>query len=304
VIPALNEAKNLELVLPALPDSLFEVVLVDGASTDGTIEVAKRLRPDVRAIRQSRTGKGNALACGFAACRGDIIVMLDADGSADPGEIARFVHVLLNGADFAKGSRFIKGGGSADLTRFRRLGNRFLMLLVNALCGTSYSDLCYGYNAFWADRCLGVLGLDWFSPATLGNDGRLWGDGFEIETLINIRVSAAGLRIAEVPSYEHRRLHGVSNLNAVRDGLRVLRTIFRETGKRRPILVSREPGSRAHGVAVPSRPRPQLVEVSSSGTYIVDRRVADRRREARFATRERRSSVDRRQERLPLEAVG
>ena len=247
VIPALNEAKNLEHVLPALPDGLFEVVLVDGASVDSTIETAQRLRPDIRIVRQTRSGKGNALACGFAACRGDIIVMLDADGSADPAEIPRFVDALVKGADFAKGSRRLDSGGSADITRIRSLGNRCLSSLVNILCKSDYTDLCYGYNAFWAATCLPVLDLDWESPPPPGEDGRLWGDGFEIETLINIRVAEAGLKVREVPSYELPRLHGVSNLNATSDGLRVLRTILSEDVRARRLRrlqrrAQREPG--------------------------------------------------------------
>lgn len=233
VVPALNEAENLEHVLPALPDGLFEVILVDGASVDSTVETAKRIRPDVRVIRQTRCGKGNALACGFAACRGDIIVMLDADGSADPGEIPRFVEALVGGADFAKVSRCLGGGGIAHITRIRSWGNRCLSFLVNRLCKSGYTDLCYGYNAFWAAACLPVLDLDWESPPPASADGRLWGDGFEIETLINIRVAEAGLKVAEVPSYELPRLHGVSNLNAPKDGLRVLRTILSEDRRAR-----------------------------------------------------------------------
>jgi glycosyltransferase involved in cell wall biosynthesis len=240
----LNEAKNLEHVLPALPKGLFEVILVDGASLDGTIETALRLRPDVRIVRQTRSGKGNALACGFAASRGDVIVMLDADGSADPREIPRFVDALRRGADFAKGSRRLAGGGSADLTRIRALGNRFLSLLVNRLCESDYTDLCYGYNAFWARTCLPVLGLDWRSPPAPGDDGRLWGDGFEIETLIHMRVARAGLNVVEVPSYELPRLHGVSNLNAPRDGMRVLRTILTEGRRARRLGDERPPAHR------------------------------------------------------------
>jgi glycosyltransferase involved in cell wall biosynthesis len=192
-------------------------VLVDGNSTDGTAEVARALFPAVRIVGQTRRGKGNALSCGFAACRGEIIVMLDADGSADPAEIPRFVEALVRGADFAKGSRFLDGGGSADITTIRRLGNACLGSLVNVLFGTRYTDLCYGYNAFWA-RCLPDLSVDC--------------DGFEVETLINIRAARAGLAVAEVPSYEQLRIHGESHLNAVRDGLRVLRTIMRERLRR------------------------------------------------------------------------
>jgi glycosyltransferase involved in cell wall biosynthesis len=233
VIPTLNEARNLPCVFSRLPTGLHEVIVVDGHSVDDTLAAARRLRPEVRIIAQNRRGKGNALACGFAAATGDIIVMIDADGSADPAEIPRFVRTLLDGADYAKGSRFTEGGGSSDITRLRRAGNRVLNALVNLLCRTRYSDLCYGYNALWR-RHVPVLRLDAESPAPA--DGtRLWGDGFEVETLMNIRVAQGKLDVREVASYEYPRLHGVSNLNAFRDGYRVLRTILVERyGARSP----------------------------------------------------------------------
>jgi glycosyltransferase involved in cell wall biosynthesis len=236
IIPALNEAQNLPSVLGALPDDVHEVVLVDGHSTDETVDVARRHRPDIRVVQQTRRGKGNALACGFAAATGDIVIMLDADGSADPKEIPVFVDALLAGAHFAKGSRFIGHGGSADITRLRRAGNGLLNLCVRAFFRVGFTDLCYGYNAFWSE-CLMILELSEpviEVPAGEQVDRRRtsaavrWGDGFEIETLINVRIQQAGLSVVEVPSFEHPRLHGVSNLNAVRDGLRVLRTIAAE----------------------------------------------------------------------------
>lgn len=219
VIPTLNEAANLPHVFARLPyEELFEIILVDGRSSDDTIEVARELCPTIRVVLQDGKGKGNALACGFAAARGDIIVMLDADGSTDPQEIPDYVQALFDGADFAKGSRFMEGGGSVDITPLRMTGNRFLNGTVNALFGTRYSDLCYGYNAFWSD-VLPTLNVDC--------------SGFEVETLINIRAAKAGLNVAEVPSLEHERIHGVSNLHPVRDGLRVLRTILSERFNRR-----------------------------------------------------------------------
>jgi glycosyltransferase involved in cell wall biosynthesis len=232
VVPTLNEARNLEHALPELPDGLYEVIIVHGGSTDGTVETARRLRPDARVVLQTRRGKGNALACGFAACSGDIIVMLHADGSADPAEIERFVDALVAGADFAKGSRFLDTGGSADITRIRSLGNRCLSMLVNTVFGCRYTDLCYGYNAFWAATCLPQFELEWEAPAPEG-DGRLWGDGFEIETLLNIRVAKSELRVIEVPSYERTRLHGASNLHAFADGRPVFRTILTERRRSR-----------------------------------------------------------------------
>ncbi len=214
VIPTLNEAANLPHVFSRLPwTELFEVIIVDGHSTDDTIEMARALHPGVRIVLQEGRGKGDALACGFAAARGDIIVMLDADGSTDPAEIPTYLDALFAGVDFAKGSRFMEGGSSSDITPIRRLGNGVLNGIVNVLYGTRYTDLCYGYNAFWSE----VLPVIDVSCA-----------GFEVETLINVRIAKAGLTVAEVPSHEHDRLHGVSKLHPVRDGLRVLRTIIAE----------------------------------------------------------------------------
>jgi len=226
VIPAKNEARNLPHVFEELPRNC-EVILVDGNSTDDTISVTQRLRPDITIIGQSREGKGNALACGFAAATGDFIVMIDADGSNDPAEIPRFVTALKEGADFAKGSRFLAGGGSQDISLVRRIGNFWLNRIVNVLYGTRYTDLCYGYNAFRRE-CLDVMALNAAEIKGCEPGALLWGDGFEVETLINVRIAKAGLRVTEVPSFEKVRHFGASNLNAFSDGLRVLRTIRAE----------------------------------------------------------------------------
>ena len=219
VIPTLNEAANLPGVLERLSSGMEELIIVDGHSVDDTVNVAKMLRPDARVILQNRRGKGNALACGFAAATADIIVMIDADGSTDPAEIPRFLNPLVEGADFVKGSRYLDGGGSSDITGMRSAGNKALGTSVNVLFGTRYTDLCYGYSAFWR-HCLPHLQIDC--------------DGFEVETVLNIRAAKAGLSVIEVPSQEQERIHGVSNLNAWRDGKRVLRTIMRERFTRLP----------------------------------------------------------------------
>lgn len=213
VIPTLNEAKNLPLLLPRMPRWIHELIIVDGRSTDGTADVARKHYPGVRIVNEKGRGKGVALAAGFRAAKGDIIVTLDADGSMDPAEIIRFVAALLSGGDFAKGSRFIQGGGTQDMSLVRMLGNWGLMHAGRAMCGGEFSDLCYGYNAFWR-RHMAVLDFDC--------------DGFEIETSLCLSALRSGLKIIEVPSFESPRVHGESNLRAFSDGLRVLRMIVRQ----------------------------------------------------------------------------
>jgi hypothetical protein len=225
VVPAMNEEKNIGRVLAQLPEGLHEVILVDGNSRDNTVEAACAAYPSIRVTRQTGRGKGDAFRTGFAAVTGNLIVMLDADGSADPAEIPSFIAALEGGADFAKGSRYLDGGGSADITVLRKLGNTCLSGTANLLHGTHFTDLCYGYNAFWT-RCLPFISLD--VP------------GFEVETLINLRIAAAGMKITEVASYEQERYSGESNLKTFRDGFRVLGTILREARRRRGI--QRQPG--------------------------------------------------------------
>jgi hypothetical protein len=276
VVPTRNEARNLEVVLPAIAavrPAVHEIIIVDGNSVDGTIETAQRVLPWVKTISQTRKGKGNAMACGFAAATGDVIVMFDADGSADPAEIPAFVRALIDGADFAKGSRFVRGGGSDDITLLRKSGNAGLNGVANALFGTSYTDLCYGYNAFWAD-ILPVLDLPPIDTAAPADGSMLWGDGFEIETVLNCRVAAAGLKITEVPSMERERIFGQTNLRTFADGTRVLRTLAaerRRASRNRAERVQVEEQARAltpvGGIpVVPPAPQPVLTSPPPSPT--------------------------------------
>lgn len=255
VIPALNEADNLPHVLPRIPAWVHEILVVDGHSTDNTVEVARELCPNVRIVYQEGKGKGAALRSGFAAATGDIIVMLDADGSTDPAEIPAYVGALLSGADFAKGSRFLQGGGTSDMPLYRKMGNWGFVMIAKVFFGGNFSDLCYGYNAFWS-RILPYLNLD--------------GDGFEIETMMNVRALRAGFKVAEVPSFEAERVHGVGRLRAFPDGWRVLKCIMRERFRYQP----RARWDTAHG-AVAAQP---VTELRTLVTYDI-RRNAELERE-------------------------
>nr|WBO81614.1 glycosyltransferase family 2 protein [Streptomyces sp. SBE_14.2] len=229
VVPARNEARNIPWVFEQIPDCVDEVILVDGDSSDATVHMARECLPTVRHVRQKGPGKGNALRTGFLAADGDYIVMIDADGSMLPEEIPHFLHFLDNGYDFVKGSRFIAGGGSLDITRIRRWGNQALLAMVNRLYDAKLTDLCYGYCAF---------------RRSFLDDLDLHSTGFEIETEMIAHALRSGLRIAEVPSLELPRRSGRSNLHAVSDGRRVLRTLLSERPKSHPAPAGRtRPGT-------------------------------------------------------------
>jgi glycosyltransferase involved in cell wall biosynthesis len=271
VVPTLNEERNITYVLDRLPEMVTQVILVDGGSTDDTVNTAIAARPDIEVVQQTRTGKGNALACGFAMTNGDIVVMIDADGSTDPLEIPRFVDALRRGADFAKGSRFRRGGGSSDITPLRKLGNDGLNVVVNTLFGTRYTDLCYGYNAFWRE-VVPSMGLPEIDAPTPPGGGKRWGDGFEVETLMNIRVSTHGFHIEEVASFEAARRYGDSNLNTFRDGRRVLRTVIHEYRNRNNAADLDPTGPRER----PERPaRPQRSQRSRRSGNVVGQWMHD-----------------------------
>jgi glycosyltransferase involved in cell wall biosynthesis len=213
VIPALNEADNLPHVLPRIPPWVHEVILVDGYSTDSTVEVAQRLMPTIRIVWQDGTGKGAALRTGVRAATGEIVIMLDADGSTDPSEIPAFVGALLAGADLVKGSRFVQGGGTADMPPLRQWGNWCFVVLANVMFGTRFTDITYGYRAAWRD-CLDALALEI--------------DGWENETVGNIRAARVGLRVAEVPSFEYRRIGGEAKLQTFPAGWVILKGMLAE----------------------------------------------------------------------------
>ena len=212
VIPTLNEEANIGWVLDRVPPDVDEVVLVDGRSTDGTIDVARRARPDLLLVEEPTPGKGAALRSGLLAARCDAVVILDADGSMAPSEIERFIAKLDEGYELVKGSRFMPGGGTADISRVRAFGNLVLVELMNRLYAQRFTELCYGYMALRRDVIRRL---------------QLTANGFEIETQIVAHALRAGLRVAEVPSFEAVRLNGASHLRTFRDGSRVLREMIR-----------------------------------------------------------------------------
>lgn len=215
IIPTLNEMKNLSHVLPMIPDipEIKELILVDGQSTDDTVKVALELMPQIKVIYQQKKGKGDALKYGWQNATGDIVVTLDADGSINPKEIPSLIEPLLQGYHLTKGSRFLSGGGTVDMPLHRRMGNWAFTTLSNILFGSKYTDLVYGFHAFWKDI---LEKMD------------IQSGSFAIDTELYLKAKKAGLNVTEVPSFEARRIYGNGNLRSLKDGWRILKIIFKE----------------------------------------------------------------------------
>lgn len=213
VIPTLNEQRNIRALIRGIKgimrDYSHEIIVVDGNSSDNTVGIARSFGAKI--IMES-VGKGYALRQGIKAAKGSIIISMDADLSNRPNELRLLIAGIEAGYDICTGSRFLTGGGSEDMPPFRRFGNKFFVWLVNALYGSHYTDMCYGYRSFSRDAARKL---------------RLHDDGFGIETEINIRAQKRHLKILEVPSYEKQRARERAKLRSFRDGYVILKTILR-----------------------------------------------------------------------------
>jgi len=176
---------------------------VDGRSTDGTAEIAQKLRPDVRVQYQPGHGKGDALKFGVERASGEIIVTIDADGETDPSDISLFVQPLKRGYDFAKGSR-VANGRPLRMPVYRWIGNKILAMTFNLLYRTRFTDVCSGYTAFWKQSFLRL---------------KLTYNSCEMEQQMLARARKAGMTIVEIPHHSDGRIAGASKVNGIKQGL-------------------------------------------------------------------------------------
>jgi len=213
IIPTRNEEGCIGKVLQEVPKKLIQqIIVVDGHSTDNTLkEVKKNLRSKDLVFTQKGMGYGAAFIEGFAKAKGDIIIMMDADGSHNPADIPFMLNKIKEGYEYVMASRYAVGGKSFDDTFIRWFGNQLFTKLTNIIHNMHVTDSLYLFTAIDKDK---LNKLDLQSPS------------FEFCTEIIVKASRAGLRFAEVPAIERARYNGKSKVNAFWHGLKILKMVL------------------------------------------------------------------------------
>jgi glycosyltransferase involved in cell wall biosynthesis len=182
-------------------ESFHEILLVDGGSKDGTIELAEKL--GMKVVRQKESGRGRGFYEGMLAAEGDILIYFSPDGNEDPREIPLMIKKIEDGYDMVIASRFMSQSESKDVTFIRKIGNKSYSILTNLAFGTKLKDAVNGFRAIRKDV---MQKLDVQSKR------------FDIEMEMTVKVLKLKGKITEVPTTEPERIEGQSRLRTFYDG--------------------------------------------------------------------------------------
>lgn len=211
IIPTLNEVSTIKMVLDSIPkDIVDEILVIDGHSKDGTVELVKKLGYPI--YFEEGNGFGAAFATGAKKATGDIIVFINSDYSHDANDIAKFLKKIDEGYDIVMASRYLKGGGSDDDSLLHYIGNRIITFTANMIHGTHYSDILYFYLA---------------AKKEVFEKVKTTAQGFEYCIELPIKAHKSGFRITQVPSFERKRAGGKAKVNALIHGSKIFFSIFK-----------------------------------------------------------------------------
>lgn len=212
IAATLNEIEAVQVVLPQIDKSwVDEILIVDGGSTDGTVEYCQQ--HGYRVIQQHGRGYGAAIQAGVQAATGDIIVEFPPDGNSLPAKIPEVVAEMHKGYDFVIVSRYKHGARSYDDDIMTAIGNKMFTFFTNVLFGTSYTDVLVGYRAY--KKAL-------FPALHLDAEGLSW------PAQEAIRFATHGLQVGEIPGDEPKRIGGQRKMRIFKTGFEILVLIIRE----------------------------------------------------------------------------
>jgi len=212
VIPSLNEAAGIRDSILSIGNNGYEIIVVDGASKDGTASIAKEAGAKV--IIEPKRGYGRAYKTGFDAASGEIIAATDADHTYPNERIAELAkHFQEKGLDFLSTNRFhrLEPGSMSFMNKF---GNRVLSLTSRLLFSVPFED---SQSGMW------LISKDAWDRIK----GRISSDGMAFSQEIKIEAFRSRLKCGEI-GIEYRRRHGEAKLNRIRDGLGNLFSLFQK----------------------------------------------------------------------------
>ena len=212
VIPTKNEAGALEKTIKEIPQGCVdEIIVSDGHSTDGTLDIAVKL--GCKAITQEGKGYGLGILSGVKIATGDVIVIMDGDGSQIPADIPRLLEKIKEGYDIGWGSRYLGGGKSLDDTWLRYFGNQLFTFLIRFIHGLKITDILYMFPAFKKEI---------FDKVSLQfSDFR-----FGIE--LPVKAHKAGFKFGEVACVERKRMTGETKVKDLADGYKIFKAILKK----------------------------------------------------------------------------
>ncbi len=203
LIPTLNEIDGMKVIMPQVPREIFDqIILIDGGSTDGTIEYARSLGLTI--YEQSRPGMINAYRDIYPLITGDAIVTFSPDGNCPPEYLLNLTERMREGYDMIIVSRYLPPASSKDDTVITAFGNFMFTFLINLLFGGRYTDAMTNYRAY--TRAL-PIDLSLMDTHRFSVEQLFHVPGWE--PLMSIRAAKAKLRLLDIPGDEPKRIGGV-----------------------------------------------------------------------------------------------
>jgi glycosyltransferase involved in cell wall biosynthesis len=212
LLPTLNEIEAIGVILPQIRrEWVDDIIVIDGGSTDGTVEFARAR--GLRVLSQARRGYGEGMLQGMQAATTDVVIEFTPDGNSIPADIPRIIEKMHDGYDLVIGSRYLPGAKSEDDDWLTALGNRLFTGTVNLFFGARYTDALVGFRAY-RRACALKLGLD--------------AKGLSWPCQSSIRFARAGLRVGELAASEPARIGGKRKMRPVATGIEICKLILRD----------------------------------------------------------------------------
>lgn len=223
IVPCRNERGNIEAVITRMPAFCpdLEIIFIEGGSTDGTWEEVQRViaaypQSDIKAFKQTGTGKGDAVRLGFSKARGDVLMILDADLTVPPEDLPKFYDALVTGkGEFINGSRLVYPMEKQAMRLLNTFANYIFALLFTYLLNQRHTDTLCGTKALrkhdYDEIACNRAYFGDFDP--FGDFDLLFG------------ASKLNLKTAEVPIRYAARAYGATNISRFRHGWLLLRMV-------------------------------------------------------------------------------